>query len=162
MGHWPGELIHDFLVISHVLVRFVLGSIFQAILARFESLVGALGCQKVAIMLSNINAKVGIGKNRFRGRPSENNFSSWWPGGLSPLRPGEPSPGRASIPQQCTRASLGIAFASFWVLLQIFLYFWIDRKSYKDTRKTRSSKNHSKSQLSTPMVPNVSIFMDCS
>ena len=52
------------------------------------------------------------------------------PGGVSPLRPGKPSPGRASSLWQCTRASLGIAFASFLALLQIFVSFWIDRKWY--------------------------------
>ena len=53
---------------------------------------------------------------------------------VPPLRPGKPSPGWPAMLRQCARASLGIAFASFFDFLQIFLDFWIVQKSYKKQR----------------------------
>ena len=62
-------IFNDLLVITIVNLRFVLGSILEAILARFGIYCGALGGQKVIKMSSKIGAKIGIGKNRLRGGP---------------------------------------------------------------------------------------------
>ena len=50
--------------------------------------------------------------------------------GSPPLRLGKPSPGCPAMRRQFARASLGIAFASFFDSLQIFVDFWIVQKSY--------------------------------
>jgi hypothetical protein len=55
-------------------------------------------------------------------------------GGVPPLRPGKPSPGCPAVLRQCTRASLGIVFASFLDFLHISVNFWIDWKNHKKHR----------------------------
>ena len=57
------------LVISHVSLRVILGSILEALWLVVGSTSEALGGRKVAERLSKNVAEIGIGKSRFRERP---------------------------------------------------------------------------------------------
>ena len=74
--------VYDILIFRHIHFRFVLGSVLEAILARFRIYFWSFGLSKVNVtkISPNFDAKTGIKKVGPEDVRVRNNPLGWWPG----------------------------------------------------------------------------------